>query len=324
MEQILRKFANGERLHREDALSLLRIQNLSEDYFKLLSFSNQMSRKAYGKKAYIFLQIGLDTCPCSGNCKFCSLGKDNLTDDQVVEKSLEDVKTQLDSVDLSKIASMFLMSTADYPFETYLEMGREVKLLLPAGVKLVANYGDFQLEQAKALVGAGFDCAYHIVRLREGIDTDIPVERRLATLDAIQQSGLDLYYCIEPIGREHSYEEIAEEMLRAQRYDVDVMAVMARVPVAGTKFEDSPALDEVELAKILAVTRLVVDPKRSMNVHEPKTLPMLAGVNQLYAELGVNPRDRNRETQLNRGRSEQKIEAMLADFGYTQIKDVQS
>ena len=43
-----------------------------------------------------------------------------------------------------------------------------------------------------------------IVRLREGKDTDIPPQRREKTLQAIAESGLDLYYCVEPIGKEHT------------------------------------------------------------------------------------------------------------------------
>ena len=69
---------------------------------------------------------------------------------------------------------------------------------------------------AVQLKEAGFDGAYHIVRLREGTDTQIPREKRIATLDAITKAGLDLYYCVEPIGPEHTYEELVDEMLRAR------------------------------------------------------------------------------------------------------------
>ena len=66
-------------------------------------------------------------------------------------------------------------------------------------------------------------------------------------------------------------------------------------------------ITDLELTKIVAVTRLVTRPKKSMNVHEPKQMALLAGVNQLYAEIGINPRDCAADTEQNRGSS---IESM--------------
>lgn len=67
--------------------------------------------------------------------------------------------------------------------------------------------------------------------MREGIDTTIKPETRINTLNAVRDAGLELYYCVEPIGPEHSYDELATEMLRARDYGVQVMAVMRRTPV---------------------------------------------------------------------------------------------
>lgn len=74
--------------------------------------------------------------------------------------------------------ALFLMTTADYDFEKYLEISREVKKLLPEDTMFIANIGDFDETGAKKLKEAGFTGAYHIVRLNEGIDTNLPVEQR--------------------------------------------------------------------------------------------------------------------------------------------------
>ena len=175
---------------------------------------------------------------------------------------------------------------------------------------------DFDLSYAQQLKSAGFTGAYHIVRLREGVDTDISPEQRIKTLHAIVDAGLRLYYCVEPIGPEHTYEELAAEMLRAREYHVDVMAAMRRVNVPGTAFEHSTMISDIEMAKIVAVTRLVTMPRISMNVHEPLSTAMLAGVNQLYAEIGVNPRDTSLNTENSRGFSVSDAEQMLRSAGY--------
>ena len=118
------------------------------------------------------------------------------------------------------------MTTADYDFDKYISISKKVRSVLPESIKLVGNIGDFGIEKARILKNTGFTAMYHVVRLREGEDTDIPREERISTLNAMKAEGLELYYCVEPIGPEHSYEEIADEMIRAREYGVKVMAVM--------------------------------------------------------------------------------------------------
>ena len=143
------------------------------------------------------------------------------------------------------------------------------------------------------------------------------MEQRIATLDAIQGAGLELIYCVEPIGPEHTYEQMADEMLRARHYGVNVMACMKRVGVPGTPLFDKGEITDLELTKVVAAARLVTRPKTSMNVHEPKAMALLAGVNQLYAEIGVNPRDCAVETSQNRGFSIANVRELLRQAGYS-------
>jgi biotin synthase len=105
-------------------------------------------------------------------------------------------------------------------------------------------------------------------------------------------------------------------MIRAREYNVDVMAVMGRVGVKGTVFENNTNLSELELTKITAVARIATAPKKSMNIHEPKKMPLLAGVNQLYAEFGGNPRDNQSETENNRGYGIESVKRLLRDAEY--------
>ncbi|MEG2420579.1 MAG: radical SAM protein, partial [Oscillospiraceae bacterium] len=274
IEHILRKVAENLPLSSGDAVALLKTDNQSSDFYRLIGTANELSRREYASRGYLFAQIGLNAAPCSGGCKFCSLGAEGYAVEETFQKSLPQVLELAETLSKERLDSLFLMSTADYPFETFLEIGGAVRRQLPPGIRLIANYGDFDLAQAQRLKAAGFHGAYHIVRLREGVDTDIPKERRLRTLDAIRASGLELYYCVEPIGPEHTYEELAEEMLRAREYGVDVMAVMGRIGVPGTACASRGEVSDLELTKIAAVTRLVTRPKRSMNVHEPKSMPL--------------------------------------------------
>ena len=316
-ETVMKKIEEGVILTKQDAVILLNTKNTSEDFYKLISKANELSRKTYNNKAYIFVQIGITSSPCSENCRFCSFAKDSFSVDTQFEKDMPQIVSEAKAIAGENIGALFLMTTADYDKEKFVSIGKAVKEILPDDIQLVANIGDFDDDYAHRLKSAGFSGAYHIVRLREGVDTGIRKETRIATLDAMKTAGLELYYCIEPIGREHTYEELADEMIRAREYGVNVMAVMERVNVKGTPFENAESLSELELTKITAVTRIVTNPKRAMCIHEPKKMPLLAGVNQLYAEYGANPRDTDSKTESNRGFDIKSVQNMLSGAEYT-------
>lgn len=308
--------ASRRNLTKEEAVALLNIDNKSDLFYELIKTANRMTREEYDNKAYIFSQIGLNASPCSKNCKFCSMAQSNYVMEGEFQKTMEDIDDILETVrQLVKAGThdVFLMTTADYPVEEFLKIGAAVKGILPEGVRLVANIGDFDEDTAQDLLKAGFTGVYHIRRLGEGKDTDIDPARRVKTLEVIREAGLELYYCVEPIGPEHTYEEIADEMLRAREYDVKAMAVMRRTPVPGTPMAEKGMISACELTKIEAVTRLVSKPSRSMNTHEVTPMTLIAGVNQLYAEVGANPRDHVDDTAGNRGYGVIKTIELLQD-----------
>ena len=308
--------ASRRNLTKEEAVALLNIDNKSDLFYELIKTANRMTREEYDNKAYIFSQIGLNASPCSKNCKFCSMAQSNYVMEGEFQKTMEDIDDILETVrQLVKAGThdVFLMTTADYPVEEFLKIGAAVKGILPEGVRLVANIGDFDEDTAQDLLKAGFTGVYHIRRLGEGKDTDIDPARRIKTLEVIREAGLELYYCVEPLGPEHTYEEIADEMLRAREYDVKAMAVMRRTPVPGTPMAEKGMISACELTKIEAVTRLVSKPSRSMNTHEVTPMTLIAGVNQLYAEVGANPRDHVDDTAGNRGYGVIKTIELLQD-----------
>jgi len=53
-----------------------------------------------------------------------------------------------------------------------------------------------------------------------------------------------------------------------------------------------------------------------MNTHEVTPMTLIAGVNQLYAEVGANPRDNISDTANNRGWGVKQAEALLQDAEY--------
>ncbi len=311
VQQVLEKFRNGTLLEKDDACILLEQEVGSREYYEILWAANCYSRQTFQGKGMVFAQIGLDAQPCSVNCKFCSLSADAMGKSCALIRSAEEVLSQAKDLAKETISDLFLMTTAEFSQELFLEYGKKVRNVIPEEMRLVANVGDFGLQYAERLKKAGFTGVYHICRLREGVDTGAKLETRMHTLDAVRKAGLELYYCVEPIGPEHTNEELADEMLRIREYPVGVMAVMKRVAVPGTALADRGEISAARLAQICATAVLVSRPPRAMGIHEPDELCLMAGANQIYAECGSNPRDTNRDTEKGRGFSVQDAWKML-------------
>lgn len=316
-ETILKKADTGETLSREDALQLLTIQNGSREYYELLGIANRDAKHRFSGRGQIFAQIGIEASPCPANCAFCSLAEDSFNPENSFVLPLDKAEKIVSQFVSSGIDDIFLMTTASYNKDDFLNYGAAIKKLLPKDMRFVANIGDFDLAYAQRLKQTGFTGVYHIRRLGEGIDTQLDPQQRIRTLDAVRDAGLELYYCVEPIGPEHTYEEITDEIFRAKEYPVQVMAVMKRVCVPGTKLVSRGEISAAELAKICAVTELCVRPKRAMGVHEPDELCLMSGANQIYAEVCINPRDKNLQTEQSRGASVPRTEQLLRAAEWT-------
>jgi len=238
-----------------------------------------------------------------------------------MELSLEEVVARAKIFEDAGANAIFLMTTADYPFDRYIEIAGAVREVISPDMPMVANIGDFGPEQAEELLDVGFQGVYHVFRLREGNDTEIDSEVRLRTFNAIRDSDLHLGYCVEPIGPEHTPEELVEEMFRGKEYGAVNHASMWRVPVPGVPLADIGKISGMRLAKAVAVTRIVVgDSIRAMGVHEPRVLALRAGANQIYAETGPNPRDTIEDTSKGIGFSVEACKNMLREAGYTPLE----
>lgn len=311
LESVLEKAECGAELTKSDLLELLAVETGSREYYKMLWLANRDARRRFSGRGRIYAQIGLNASPCPANCAFCALAKDVFEAGSSFKLTLPRIKATVAQLAASGVDEIFLMTTADYDAEDYLSCGRAARSEMPENMRLVANVGDFDLDYAIRLKDAGFTGAYHIRRLGEGKDTLLAPELRINTLNAIRGAGLELYYCVEPIGPEHSYAEIADEICRGRDYGADVMAVMKRVCVPNTRLYERGEISAAELAKICAATELCVRPLRAMGVHEPDELCLMAGANQIYAEISANPRDVNLSTEHSRGASVERAAQLL-------------
>ena len=132
---ILENFVVGKQLNREEIQTLLEVPIGSRDYYELLGVANDFSRRQFDNKAMIFAQIGLDMQPCSVNCKFCSLAADAMGGKPVMIRAKEDVVDTARQLAAAGVDDLFLMTTAEFSQEAFLEYGRAVRQVLPQGMR---------------------------------------------------------------------------------------------------------------------------------------------------------------------------------------------
>ena len=302
IEEILKKSLEGISLSKDDISSLFRIPLFSEESAMILAASRRKSESASNGLAEVHAQVGLNIAPCPKNCAFCSFAAKNKVFTESVEISADEAVTKAKQFETDGANAVFVMSTADYPFGKYLDISREMRKSLRRETILIANVGDFTREQARQLKDAGFSGIYHAVRLGEGRDTNISVSKRLTTFNNAREAGLSLGTCVEPVGNEHSVEELVEKTIITRDARPVYSGAARRIPIPGTSMAQYGIVGEARMAHILAVVRLSLSSDVPGNcTHEPNVIGAAAGANLLWAEAGSNPRDTEKETEGKRG-----------------------
>jgi biotin synthase len=317
VEESIKRVFNGHSLSRGEILDLLRISPHSVDAGFVMAAANTLTRMLSKNQAEVHVQIGLNLSPCPNNCAFCSFAASNGVFKQKSEMEAEEVARLALRAEADGANALFLMATGDYPFGKYTQISQEVRARLKPETVLIANIGDFQYEEAKKLKDTSFIGIYHAVRMGEGRDTKIPPETRLKTMEAAKEAGLLVGTCVEPIGPEHTVEEIAEKILLGREIEPCYSGAMRRIPIPGTRLEKYGTISEYRLAFLVAVVRLAMGRDIIGNcTHEPNMLGAVAGANLFWAEAGANPRDTKEETSKGRGLGVKDCREMFeqADF----------
>lgn len=233
IREILQKALDGASLSREEITSLFRVPLFSEESAMMLAASRRKSEHAGNGLAEVHAQVGLNIAPCPRNCSFCSFAAKNKVFTERVEISAEEAVAKAKQLEGDGANAVYIMSTADYSFEKFVNISREIRKSLRPETVLVANIGDFTREQAKKLKDTGFVGIYHAVRLGEGRDTTIPVNKRLMTFKNAREAGLSLGTCVEPVGNEHSIEELVEKTIITRDAKPVYSGAARRIPAAG-------------------------------------------------------------------------------------------
>jgi biotin synthase len=136
----------------------------------------------------------------------------------------------------------------------------------------------------------------------EGKDTKIEPHTRLNTVKAAQEAGLLIGTCVEPVGPEHTIDEITEKILIGRYLQPCYSGAMRRITIPNSSLEQYGMISEYRMAFLVAVVRLAMGRNVIGNcTHEPNILGATSGANLFWAEAGSNPRDIKDDTAKGRG-----------------------
>jgi len=321
-DSIISRVLSGNGPNREDCIYLLGFEPHSLESTHMMSIANDMYRARTDNAGVIYAQIGIDVAPCSADCQFCSFARDHF--------SLEPYRMEMTEIsdhvhtlsEAGDLFGIFLMTMHKFDMDYLLEAVKVARSALPPESRVWVNVGDISLKEAQQLKDAGVEGAYHVLRLREGEDTRLDPENRLETFDNIVKSGMQLFSCCEPIGPEHSTQEIVDGIFLGLEYESIQQSAMRRSMVAGSPVMERGQISQLRLAQIVAVIALAsVSFPQVMAVacHEPNLLGLMAGANVVGAEVGANPRDEVADTAENRGLSMNDCRRMLFEAGFTSV-----
>lgn len=310
--RIINKALDGGLLTKQEIVALLSVENLSPEAFAIQQAGRAFTSQLCNGEAEVHAHIGLDAAPCPNDCKFCSFAASNKIFRTHEVLPLEKVIAEALAMEEAGTNALYLVTTVHYGEEKFLETAKAVRAALRTDIPLIANVPDFDEEYARELVRIGIAGVYHVVRLGEGVHTRCKVETRLETMKAAKSAGLVLGNCIDPIGPEHTPEEIADLILLARDFEVGFSGAMRRNTVPGTVFEQHGNISYGRLATYAGATALATGPSiRGNCTHEPSQLCGQAGANIMWAERGTSPRDV--ETETTRGLSVAQVKEIYFD-----------
>ena len=313
--EILHQAEDGCGIDRASAMALMQLDPLSKEGYALMETANRLSRQTFKNKGESHFHIGVNVEPCPMDCRFCSLTRGAGIFTERTEFSHEQILAWARMAESRSADALNIMTTGMYSFEKLLEIGRMLKAAV--STPLVANTRDIDHREGERLLEAGFVGFYHAVRLGEGKDTPFRRERRVETIRVLRDVGLQWMNCVEPIGPEHSHAEIVDLMFLARKYRATYSGAMRRINFPGSPMSRYGMVNELELAKVVAVSRLVMgDIPRAHCTHEPHTTSLMAGANLLFPEVGSSPRDDRPDSSQGIGRDARDCQKMLKEMGW--------
>ncbi|HPA17821.1 MAG TPA: hypothetical protein PLU30_08730 [Verrucomicrobiae bacterium] len=288
VERILKDASRERAITRSEAVLLLSMPEDSLEAALLRAQANAISRRRFGNRALLLGQIGVDMAPCAGDCAFCFFAKSH-TGIRSSTLPAEEIIERCQRFAAGGARGVFLMTMHRFGFEWFLDLCATLRRSIPAQMEILANVGDVTAGQLGELRAAGVTGAYHVCRLREGVDSCMAPSERVATIERIIGAGLDWYTLCEPIGPEHGPKELVDQIWLGVELPCRQHGAMQRFPVPRSPLFHKGQISLSRLAQITAVIALATTGKqglKSIAVNVSNLVGLFSGANAFFPEAG--------------------------------------
>ena len=231
LEKVRRHTLEGKLPERDDILTLLSWGADSPQAALLGKTARHMALTLAGNRGKVWAAIGVDCVPCPMDCAFCAFGQSRGIVRRARCWSGGEVAHAAAAFAAAGAYWVVLRTTEAYGLEALCGLAARGRGVLPPSCCLVANTRQLDAAGAASLRQAGVGLLYHALRLGEGRDTPFDPRERRRSLHRIHAEGLGPAHLVEPVGSEHTDEEIADVLLAGLEAGAKVCGVMARVPV---------------------------------------------------------------------------------------------
>ena len=319
IEKSLEKIKNKLDIDKNDVINLLSIPRESPIVEDILNRADEVCREVTGNRGKVWAAIGIDYSSCKMNCKFCSLGDKWNHNKKSYELSEEQILSLADKFVKQGIDWLVLRTTEFFDIEKLVKYGKILnnRYGKDKDFILTANTGTDATIEAEKLKDAGFEMVYEAMRFREGDDTTFDVAEREKAMKNVISSGMILSQYLEPIGPEHTNEEIADRMEEILGIGTKVSGIMPRVAVEGTPKYELGEIDENRIAQITAIFRIFSKDKiEDMIIHPLTEKSLRCGANSLVVDIGAIPRDNTMYLDAWNGQDIEKSKEILLKNGF--------
>lgn len=316
---LISKAADRKMLTQDECKFLLDFDEDSPESELAISVADRFMRSNCNNTGDIGIQIGVITGPCAGRCQFCNFSADTTKTEPYVmpDDVLRDYVRH--AARFGDVTSISLLTIQNFDVDDLVRMVRIVKSETDKGVGVTINAGDLEYEDCVALREAGVIGAYHVLRLGEGEYNCIDPERRKNTIRNLVRSGIITTTCTEPIGPEHTPEDIVRNHFWGLNNGCASGAVMRRVPVPGSDLFHKGDISQKRLDQIASVMALSTSWYMGPFSFFRWNFGYHGGFNKVFAEYAGNPRDDAVLSENSMGKTVEWARRELFFRGYDRI-----
>lgn len=288
VDRILRDAASGKPVTKAEAKLLLGLPETSLEASLLRATATAVNRRRFANRGLLLGQIGVDMAPCEGDCAFCFFAKSH-TSIRPALLPADEIVARCERFARGGARGVFLMTMHRFGFEWFRDLCAELRRRIPPRLEILANVGDVAASQLREFRQAGVSGAYHVSRIREGIDSCMDPADRRATIERILEAGLSWYNLCEPLGPEHTPEELVEQIWLGIDLPCVQHGAMQRFPVPGSPLYRHGQVSLSRLGQVVAVVTLATigrDNVKSIAVNVSNLVGLFSGANAFFPEAG--------------------------------------